>query len=630
MPLLILTPNNITFNHKKYSSLPAAIRIDYANLQGDGFSIEIEDLPEWLSRASSPIQDFLEFRPNDNANDLAAGTYSASVKIIDTVEGNFISSGFLQVTLNLEDTVLLNVWPSSGSYVFTIGGSEPIAKTFSITSENAWTITKNADWLTLSTSSGSNTGSFLATVTATGKAAGTYNDVITVDDGVDTFQIPISLTVSNPDTGVDFLYVYPNELNFGFTASGITPPSKSIDLNASATFAAVASEAWIDLAASSGPAGASSFAITMQNLSGLSEGFHVGYVDISVGSIVKRVVIELTVYEYVTEMLDPAQLYFSDDMNLIKVSSGRTDTHLQMLVTSNYYSSFFNLIYNVPFFKGVAEKRIGAEARTIIGDQLPINIDVIYGLTPYQPVALDFLINEVDLYTEQVVQSVALSNIKFLQGQKPASNLLSNLPETIFLTAQGLLVFSVLSGGLPLGTISISGDATAEVVSTTPTADFYTVVVALSQLANLAAGDQLTISALDQALQVVVIDQQIDHAIVLYQTQWGTFEAFECVGEITKTIKPKQSKYISRINHLQKQTNVLTSEIVTSYKLNTGYIMTEEIAEFLQHLVASKVITLVIDGEKIAVRSTTSSLKIAQSLRQGTNFNLNFEKIIIE
>jgi hypothetical protein len=621
-----INPTSVSFTHKKGNSLPSPKTITYTSLAD---YVSYDNLPTWLT-ISNITSTSLAIALNSNVESLAAGSHNASVEINDNYNGEpRVRWSDLLVNLTLQDTIDLEVSPTSLAFTFTVGGSNPAAKIVSVTSENSWTVSKNANWLSLSASSGSGTGSFNISITGAGLSPGTYNDTVTVDDGVDSIDIPVSLTVSNPDTGSDYLYAYPSTLKFGYSLTGIIPPPKSIDINASAAFTAAASQSWIDLSFTSGSSGTSSLVITMQNVSGLSAGTHIGYVDLTLGSIIKRITIELSVYAFVTEMLTPGQLYFSDDDNNIKVSSGRSDTHLNVNISSNYQSVLYTLDYNVPFFQGVATKRIGSESRKIIGDPALIGATSIYAVTPYQPVVLDLLINELDLYNDDVIQTVNLAGIKMIKGCDPGTDLLSNLPEVVYMTRSGLLIFSVKSQGNPIGNIVISGDASAMEAPSIPTADFYTVVVSMTSLSNLKAGDELVVTALSQSVTVVIQEPQLESSIAMYETQWGTFEAYEFTGEIIETVKTKQSKYVARKNHREQETRVLTSEKTKSYKVNTGYVMSEGMAAQLEHLIHSKNIWLNTGAGFVKVRSVTSSLNVRSTNSDNMSFSITFEEVLI-
>ena len=89
---------------------------------------------------------------------------------------------------------------------------------------------------------------------------------------VTTKILVVSLIVSEPDTETEYLYVTPTTLNFGFTLSGILPPTKRTELNASANWLATTNQPWVKLVTTSGTSGVGNLDIGLQNVSSLSTG----------------------------------------------------------------------------------------------------------------------------------------------------------------------------------------------------------------------------------------------------------------------------------------------------------------------------------------------------------------------
>ena len=140
---------------------------------------------------------------------LSAGTYSGAA----TLSGGGLTKQ-IPVTLTVSGvtaTPSIRLAPVSLAFTGTTGGTNPAAKTFSVTNPTggtlAWTTSDNAAWLTLSTASGTTTtevDTVSATVNLAGLAAGTYNAAITVTGpGVTNSpqSIPVSLTLSAASTG---------------------------------------------------------------------------------------------------------------------------------------------------------------------------------------------------------------------------------------------------------------------------------------------------------------------------------------------------------------------------------------------------------------------------------------------
>ncbi len=95
--------------------------------------------------------------------------------------------------------------PGNLSFSGTVGGTNPSAKSISVSNSGrgtlTWTASDNAAWLTLTPAAGTNSGTLAASVNLTGLAAGTYSGTITVAaSGAANKTLPVSLTVNTATT----------------------------------------------------------------------------------------------------------------------------------------------------------------------------------------------------------------------------------------------------------------------------------------------------------------------------------------------------------------------------------------------------------------------------------------------
>lgn len=623
MPTLTINPSLIEFTHKQGDTLPPAFLINHN--KDSNWTKSAPNLPVWLTMYDITDVDF-KIKLNSFVDSLAAGSYNEAVEIL-AVDGDDELYATLFVNLELISTQYLEVSPGSASFNFIVGESNPAAKVFSVLSENSWTITKNATWLTLSITSGSNNGSFSVSVNAVGLTPGVYNDTVTVNDNGTSATISISLTVTDPDTGTDYLNIYPTVLNLGFTESGAVPSSKNIDINASAAYTVVTAQAWIGLSAVGGSAGTSTITVTLQNLAALSVGDHIAYIDFTLGTIVKRVTVYLTIYELVSETLTPG-LYFADDTNNIKVSSARNDTNLLMIVNASYLGKIYKVPYTIPFFNGVASKRIGAEADNIIGDNVIFGMANISVFTPYVSVNVNIDINEIETVTDAVLQTISIPGLKFLKGYKPNTNWMSNVPRNLYVTKNATVIFSVLSNGAQSGDLVLDGDITQTIPTETQIFDYYTVVLPLKTLTSLIVGSIFTATLLGETITVEIKDDDLDHAMLYAETQWGTFESFELTGEVKEFSSYKDEVYTFRKDHLHSETKVFERKKRKLFKINTGVIYTDEMINHLDILLESKNFYLQTSSFFSKVRCTFKKLEVLASLRDFGSADLTFEDVI--
>ena len=133
---------------------------------------------------------------------LSAGTYSGLITM--TAPNATNSTQYMPVTLTVTastSTPAIGLSPSSLSFSGTVGGANPSAQPLTVANTGSgtltWTASDNANWLTLSPSSGTNTATVSASVNLSGLAAGTYNATVTLAaTGATTKTVPVTLTLT--------------------------------------------------------------------------------------------------------------------------------------------------------------------------------------------------------------------------------------------------------------------------------------------------------------------------------------------------------------------------------------------------------------------------------------------------
>jgi formylglycine-generating enzyme required for sulfatase activity len=166
---------------------------------------------------------------------LSKGTYTGTITI--EVDGTKYT---ISVTITVDDvTATLTVSPTT--YNFTAAGGASTA--FTVTSNQSWTVTSSATWLTLSKSSGSNNSTFTATAAANTTTA-QRTATITVAGGGITRTIAVTQDAATAAT----LTISPTTYNF--VAAGATSSAFTVTSNQSWTV--TSSATWLTLSKSSG------------------------------------------------------------------------------------------------------------------------------------------------------------------------------------------------------------------------------------------------------------------------------------------------------------------------------------------------------------------------------------------
>ncbi|NKI28275.1 BACON domain-containing protein [Arenibacter sp. 6A1] len=637
---MAITPNTVNLTYKKGTTDYLSEYVSYIE-PGERPNevarfLDWDNQPSWLN-IYRPAPEQAKLQVASTAKNLSAGQYSAVVTLKMTIYENtengekFTYHTLGQVTINLtvEHTVELTAAPSNISHNYTLGGAVPSPTVVSVTSESAWTAVKTKTWVTLSNASGSGNGQFTVSVEASGLAVGTHADTITVTDNLFTKTVNVNLTVSEADTGTTYLYVNPSSIDMEYTLEGYLP-IKNVEYNASGNWSAVADKTWVSLSLASGTAGVGNIELSLQNTETLTPGTHIAQVTFSQDGLVKNVFVTLEVYDLVQELLDPETLYFTEDENNIALSSKRENTFLSLSLASNFNGNVYTGEFAVPFYQGSGRRRIGQFPSKIISQQnLPGNFNDVSLYIPYLPAEINMTITEEDIVSDQVFQVVNSNGIKFIKGNKPATNWLSDMPLNRHLTKNGILTFGFLANGQSPTKIEVTGDKEISYLQSSPNNPFYAATLPLAKITSLMTGQSLKVSVLDIAANIEIVPEGIDHCMVFWENQWGIWDAFECKGEIIENDSYRAETFDFRKNHNTQETRVLKNTTTADYKIDTGWVYSPEEITGLSKMLGATNIYLQLHGEFIKVVPTTRKLQRSRTNDNEPSFSLTFDNATV-
>jgi hypothetical protein len=240
-----------------------------------GFGKTLTSDPNYTERVNvSPTND-MEFVVEDSLP-LRGDTPAARVSTGASVPWSMATVVFKN---GAQAAPALSVTPSSLSFSATAGGTDPAAKTLSVSNSGggtmSWTASESASWLSLSPTSGTNSGTISATPSIAGLAAGTYTTDVTVTAsgaGGSPKTIPVTLTVDPPTPPA--LSVTPTSLSFSATQGGANPAGKTLSVSntggGSMDWTASETASWLSVSPASGT---NSGTITVTpSISGLAAG----------------------------------------------------------------------------------------------------------------------------------------------------------------------------------------------------------------------------------------------------------------------------------------------------------------------------------------------------------------------
>lgn len=222
-PVIGVSPSSLSFSAVFRGADPAVKYITVSNTGGGTLRWSSTDSTGWMtSEATGTNSGTIPVRVYTNGN--PTGTYSGMVTVT--------ASGYPSITKTIPVTVTITsssgsttsptigYSPTSLSFAGTVGGTNPASKSISISNTGggtlSWTVSDNTGWLSVSPTSGTNTGTTRVTANLSGLAAGTYNGTVTVSASGATNNpraIPVTFTVSSANT---------TGVNLTWTANGET------------------------------------------------------------------------------------------------------------------------------------------------------------------------------------------------------------------------------------------------------------------------------------------------------------------------------------------------------------------------------------------------------------------------
>lgn len=190
-PEISVNPTSLTFSAKEGAN-PSSQIIKIRNSGGGTLTYSVSDNAAWLT--ASPTSGSSSGEENSHSvsvdtSGLTEGSYSAAITITDANASN--SPQTVNVSLNITKEQPPEIWVSATSLTFsaTEGGSNPSSQTIRIKNSGEqtlnYTISDDANWLSVNPSSGSSTGAentHTVSVNISGLSAGTHNAIITVSD----------------------------------------------------------------------------------------------------------------------------------------------------------------------------------------------------------------------------------------------------------------------------------------------------------------------------------------------------------------------------------------------------------------------------------------------------------------
>lgn len=624
----------LTINYKQFTTTKPSQLVTNSVPIGTSF-IRVKGMPSWLRMLNASVTGtdgrfYLEV--TGAADTLTAGSHSATLffEAVSQSPGNEFVDRLppaYKVTINVQKSVRLALSPSVLTFSYNTAEAVPAQKTVNIVSESSWVVTKSESWVTVSAINGSQNAAIKIGVDPVTLASGNYMATVTVKDGSFTEKITVSLTVSGAVTTQEYLYVNPQNLEFLSQVSVANVTEKRLIIDTGSPWDAVASEAWLNLGAISGPSGINEIALSV-NSAALAIGIHQSTVTVTANGIVKKAYVLLRVIEFSLQGLQNGGLYYAGDRNQIIASNIKDNSFLLLQIEASSENETKNFPLAQPYFKGVAKATVGLEANYLIPSVEPPET-LVSGITNnVRPITLDIDAFEEDRFTGVTTNFGTYSNLNFLKGTTPKiAGRASYVPYQIFVSAKAFVQITTVAFEAP-DDIQITGAVTATINGGLPNGLYlYTATIALSDYV-LSNGDELDIVFGNQAMKVVINDDYTELCTIAFENEWGDYELFETRGFLTDT--PKVDQTISTKSVAGKKVSrVIEADRDGEYELHTGFIYSQGELDWLSTLLNSKRFFLYVKGERIEVILLTKTFDVYKTREHIKAYRLKFKRAIV-
>jgi hypothetical protein len=240
-PFIVFGPECFNFAATEGGANPEDQTLEIWNSGSGTLNWSVSDNANWLTlnpTNGTSIGEHDAVTLSVDISGLAAGTYDATITISASGATNTPqTTPCVLLTIGSPTTVTTIAYsPLSFSFSATEGGANPEDQTLEIWNSGSgilnWSVSDDADWLTLNPTNGTSTGEHDAvtlSVDISGLAAETYNAIITISasGATNTPQtVSVSLTIGSP-TAIAYS---PLSFSFSATERGANPEDQTLEI----------------------------------------------------------------------------------------------------------------------------------------------------------------------------------------------------------------------------------------------------------------------------------------------------------------------------------------------------------------------------------------------------------------
>jgi len=235
-PTIGATPTSFTFNSVEGAINPDPQDLTIFNDGAGTLNWTVSDNASWLSLDPASGTDVGNVSVAVDITGLSPNTYGATITITDPAATNSQVDIPVELVISPAPVPTIAFSPATISFTATEGASNPADQDLSISNSGEgtlnWTVSDNADWLSLDPTSGTDAGMVTLSADITGLTPDTYYAAVTITDPAATnnpVEVPVQLTIEAAP--VPTIAVTPTSFTFSATEGAGNPATQDLSIS---------------------------------------------------------------------------------------------------------------------------------------------------------------------------------------------------------------------------------------------------------------------------------------------------------------------------------------------------------------------------------------------------------------
>ena len=282
-PVLSVLPTSLDFGTTSTSDT-----FDISNSGTGTLSWSVSESVSWITSVSpSSGTNSGNVTVQISRSGMSPGTHNGTISVTSDGGNQNVS---VSMMVQEQESPVLFVSPTSLDF-----GTTSTSETFDISNSGTgtlnWNVSESVSWITsISSASGTNSGTVTVQISRSGMSSGTYDDIISVTSNSGNQSVSVSMTVPAEST---VLSISPTSLDFGTTS---TSEAFNISNSGTGTLSWSVSESVSWITSVSPSSGTNSGNVTVQiSRSGMSPGTHNGTISVASNGGNQSVSVSMTV-----------------------------------------------------------------------------------------------------------------------------------------------------------------------------------------------------------------------------------------------------------------------------------------------------------------------------------------------